>query len=119
MGVKLRLIDHVGQCYVLHERLATPSADWETAVHDVLIPVPLAYETAGLDGFYLKLPYKFKGGEHSRVSGQILTIDGMQWKLVSWHYADGKPWRAGTDNLETHITHVKGFFLKRGATNAM
>ena len=118
-GVRLRLLEQAGQCYVQAEQMAAPTPLWGAAVLDVLIPIPLAYETAGLDGFYLKLPYSYRGGEHPRVNGQTVTIDATQWRQVSWHYADNKRWQSGADNLETHLAHIKGFFFHRGATNAI
>ncbi len=115
----LVLVENSGQCYVRVNGLPAPSPPWNKTEYDVLIPAPLAYETAGLDAFYLRLPYTYKNGDHPRINGPVIKVDGADWRLVSWHYAEGKPWRAGSDNLETHISHVTGFFLHRGAANAM
>ena len=87
---------------------------WDRKNYDILIAVPALYDEVGLDAFYLGLPYAFNGGVHERVSGDIIRIDDREWKLVSWHYADGKTWKKGTDTLESHIMHCKGFMLTRG-----
>ena len=82
-------------------------------------PSRIAYDLGtGLDGFYILLPYSFSGGEHNRVNGQTVTVGGRQWKAVSWHYPDGKQFSSGTDSIESHIVHCRGFFLARGAVNA-
>jgi hypothetical protein len=88
-------------------------------VYDILIPIPIAYDLGtGLDGFYIATPYKFNQGEHNRVNGQMLTHGNIQWRQVSWHYPDNKPFSKGTDTIESHIVHCRGFFLERGAVNA-
>ena len=48
----------------------------------------------------------------------VIEVNSHRWQLVSWHYPDGRPWRRGQDDLETHILHCKGFFFHRGAVNA-
>jgi hypothetical protein len=117
-GVPVDLLSEEGQCYARVMELPAPSPPWDRTRYDILVAVPAAYDFGGLDAFYLGLPYQFEGGTHPRVdNGAIITLEGRQWRLVSWHYADGKPWVRGQDNLASHIEHCKGFFLGRGATN--
>jgi hypothetical protein len=117
-GLKISLVEVAGQWFVVHEGLEAPAPPWGATAHDTAIAVPLVYETAGLDAFYLRLPYTFNGGVHPRVSGPQVKIGDHQWQLVSWHYPDDKRWLQGQDDLANHIEHCRGFFLNRKATNA-
>jgi Prokaryotic E2 family E len=117
-GIKIELVDAVGQCYALASGVDAPVSPWDRASYDILIAIPAAYDDAGLDAFYLGLPYTFKGGTHPRVQGAVIELNGRRWQLVSWHYPEGASWKRGQENLETHTLHCKGFFLQRGAVNA-
>lgn len=118
-GMGIELVSEGVQPYALVRGLKAPSPPWDKVNYDILIPIPIAYDLGtALDGFYLALPYIFNQGEHNRVSGQAVTVGGRQWKLVSWHYPDGKQFRPEVDNIESHIVHCRGFFLERGAVNA-
>jgi Prokaryotic E2 family E len=116
-GVPAELIEVEKQCYVLVRGLEAPSPPWDRGCYDILVAIPAAYDASSLDAFYLALPYKFDGADHPKISGGTVTFDGRQWRLVSWHYPDGKPWTRGQDDLASHLTHCKGFFLHRGALN--
>jgi hypothetical protein len=117
-GLRVELVETAGQCYALASGVDAPSPPWDRASYDILIAIPAGYDDAGLDAFYLGLPYTFKGATHPRVQGAIIETNGRRWQLVSWHYPDGTSWRRGQDNLETHLLHCKGFFFHRGAVNA-
>jgi hypothetical protein len=118
-GVGIALVKLQAQPYVLVRGVEAPSPPWDKPAHDILIPIPVAYDMgAALDGFYLALPYRFQGGDHSRVNGAMIAFDGHDWRLVSWHYPDGRLFRQGVDSIESHIVHCRGFFLERGALNA-
>ena len=117
-GMAVELIELAGQWYAHASSVAVPSPPWNKASFDILIAIPAAYDAANLDGFYVELPCRFGDGEHPRVQGQVIEILGRQWRLVSWHYPDIRPWMQGVDNLDTHIVHCRGFFLHRGAVNA-
>ena len=118
-GTDIELLMEGTQPYVWVRGVSAPSPPWDRATYELLIAIPIAYDLGtGLDGFYMPLPYMFNNGEHNRVNGQNLTIAGRQWRGVSWHYPDGKEFRAGTDTIESHIYHCRGFFLARGALNA-
>lgn len=118
-GIGITLV-HVGvQPYALVRDIESPSPPWGAAKHDILIAIPTAFDFGtALDAFYLALPYGFNGGLHNRVSGQTVSFENRQWQLVSWHYPDGKTFRLGVDNIESHVVHCRGFFLDRGAVNA-
>jgi hypothetical protein len=114
-GCKLEVLDHEGQCYVFVPAIEAPTPPWDRAAYDILIAIPAAYDRGALDAFYLGLPYTHGGATHPRIeNGGIITVNDRQWRAVSWHYLDGKPWVAGKDTLETHVIHCKGFFLSRG-----
>ena len=106
------------QTYV-ESTIQAPAPPWDRSTYTILVAVPVAYRVgAGLDGFYIQLPYKFNDGAHSKVNGATLVADKRTFQLVSWHYADGKEWMQGQDTLETHLVHCRGFFFHRGARNA-
>jgi hypothetical protein len=118
-GAAIELVTQGVQPFVLVGHIEAPSPPWDRPLYDILIAIPVAYDLGtALDGFYIALPYKFQGGEHNRVNGQVVSIRDREWKAVSWHYPDGKPFRLGVDNIESHIVHCRGFFLHRGAVNA-
>ena len=118
-GLSITLVTLGAQPYALVRDIESPAPPWGSAKHDILIAIPNAYDLGtALDAFYLALPYRFQEGMHNRVSGETITIDGRQWQLASWHYPDGKSFRLGVDNIESHIIHCRGFFLERGAQNA-
>ena len=116
-GVDIAILEVAGQCYVLVRFLSVNSPPWDRGKFDILIAVPVTFEQAGLDGFYLCQPHKFNGGSHPRANGETIKVADASWRQVSWHYADGHPWTPGTDSLETHVKHCHGFFSGRGATN--
>jgi len=116
-GMDIQLLDMPGQCYALVKNMEAPVPPWDKDKYDILIVIPAAYPDAALDAFYISLPYTFNGGNHPRVNGGTVEIEDRQWQLTSWHYPDGKPWRRGHDDLDSHITHCRGFFYHRGATN--
>ena len=118
-GTGIELIMGGAQPYAWVRGITAPQPPWDRTTYDILIVIPLAYDLGtGLDGFYIALPYSFDGGEHNRVNGQTLALADRQWRLVSWHYPDGKQFRAAVDTIESHIFHCRGFFLARGAVNA-
>lgn len=116
-GMAIELTELNGQCYALIKGIKTPSPPWNRTEVDILVVIPAAYDAADLDAFYVDLPCDFNSREHPRVQGQVIEHLGRKWRLVSWHYADGRPWVRGQDSLETHIEHCHGFFLHRGAKN--
>lgn len=101
------------QKYVEVRNLSVPSPPWGTGVADILVAVPTTYPTGGLDAFYLGLPFSHSSGSIPNQQ-QIITLDGRNWALISWHYHEGRPWNPLQDNLETHIQHCRGFLLTRG-----
>jgi hypothetical protein len=117
-GITVELVEVGGQCYARVNGVTAPSPPWDRGAYDILIALPLAAGSA-LDAFYLGLPYQYSGSTHRRVCGTVIVFEGRNWQLVSWHYPDGRPWSLGKDDLDSHITHCKGFFFNRGAVNAI
>jgi hypothetical protein len=117
-GMVIRLLEYNRQWYALVGEVVSRAPPWNKDRFDILIAIPAAYDAAELDGFYVELPCTYNGGEHTRIQGTVIELDGRKWRLVSWHYRDGKPWIRGKDSLETHIMQCRGFFLERGAANA-
>jgi len=119
LDVSIELVTQGVQPFALVGGIEAPSPPWDRKLYDILIAIPIAYDLGtALDGFYLALPYKFQNGEHNRINGQVVSVQNRDWKAVSWHYPDGKPFRLEVDNIESHIIHCRGFFLQRGAVNA-
>lgn len=116
-GVAVEAVVADNQCYAMATGLTAPSPPWDSGAYDILVAIPLTYDAGALDAFYIGLPYRFKGGEHPRARGAVITVKDRQWQLVSWHYPDGKPWQRGQDDLASHLMHCRGFFLDRGAVN--
>ena|SRR5271157_5146846 len=118
-GTSIELVTLGVQPFALVGGIEAPCPPWDRKLYDILIAIPVAYDLGtALDGFYLAVPYKFQNGEHNRVNGQVVSVRNRDWKAVSWHYPDGKPFRLEVDNIESHIVHCRGFFLQRGAVNA-
>ncbi len=117
-GIAVRLVENNRQCYALVGGLSSPAPPWNKDRFDILIAIPAAYDAAELDSFYVELPCTFNEKDHPQIQGTIIDVEGRKWRLVSWHYREGKPWVRGKDSLETHIAHCRGFFLQRGLGNA-
>jgi hypothetical protein len=116
-GLDIEVAECDNQCYVVVRTMASPSPPWDKTAYDIAIAIPTAFDDAELNGFYVRLPYEYSGGQHERINGGKINLLNQEWQLVSWHYPDGKPWQPGRDSLETHIVHCRGFFLDRGAVN--
>jgi hypothetical protein len=111
-GVSVRLVTESGQRYVEVRNLAIPSPPWSKSLANILIAVPATYPQGGLDGFYLERNVDCGGTVPNQQS--VVTIEGRSWALISWHYANGRPWDPTRDDLASHIVHCRGFFLRRG-----
>jgi hypothetical protein len=116
-GLPVAIVNIAGQNYAHVQRIAAPSPPWDREEYDILVAIPGAYDAANLDGFYLALPYRFREAAHPRVNGAFVEIGERRFQQVSWHYPDSQPWRRGQDDLETHLSHCRGFFSGRGAIN--
>ena len=118
-GMGVELVIEGAQPFALVGGVGAQAPPWDRAAYDILIAIPVAYDLGtALDGFYISLPYTYQNGEHNRVNGQVVSVRQRQWRAVSWHYPDGKEFRRGVDNIESHIVHCRGFFLARRAVNA-
>ncbi len=103
-----------GQKYVEVRCLSVPSPPWSGANADIMIAVPSSYPQGGLDAFYLG-PGMTQCGTVPRQQSTVVFLD-RTWSLISWHYANNRPWDPRTDDLGTHIEHCRDFFLARGVT---
>lgn len=114
-GSKARLFTFNGQKYVEVEGLAAPSPPWSRNLITILIAIPATYPTSGLDAFYIDMSITHSSGSIPNKSGDAM-IDGRAWGLISWHYANNRPWNPLSDDLSTHIEHCRGALLHRGVT---
>nr|ART39093.1 H518 [uncultured bacterium] len=114
-GIQAQLVAIDGQGYLHVQGVEARGGAWEPEVVEILVGMPMAYDDANLDAFYLKLPYSYKGGGHERVQGAVIQWNDAQWQLVSWHYHEDQPWVPGRDTIASHLVHCMGFFPGRGA----
>ncbi|HZS04818.1 MAG TPA: E2/UBC family protein [Blastocatellia bacterium] len=112
-GVDARLLVIGGQKYVEVQGLLVPSPPWTPCEVSILIAVPATYPTGFLDAFYIEATARHQSGTIPREQSRH-NFDGRWWILVSWHYADHRPWNPRQDDLSTHVEHCRGFFLQRG-----
>jgi hypothetical protein len=111
-GVVARFFTEGGQRYVEVGNLEIPSPPWSGGVCSILIAVPGTYPAGGLDAFYLGQGVSQGGAVPNQQAA--VAIGGRTWGLISWHYAQDRPWNPSRDDLASHIAHCRGFFLKRG-----
>ena len=100
------------QTYVEVRGLEVPSPPWSGALANILIAIPSTYPVGGLDAFYVETTINQNGAIPYQQS--VVTIDKRNWALISWHYANNRPWNPTRDDLASHIAHCRGFFFKRG-----
>jgi hypothetical protein len=112
-GLDARIHKEAGQTYVEIANVRVPSPPWSRPAAPILIPVPATYPASGLDAFYLDETVSHAGGAVPYQQG-IATLIDRRWRLISWHYTVTRPWNAVTDDLSTHVSHCRGFFLTRG-----
>jgi hypothetical protein len=76
-GAIIDLVELNGQCYALTavEAIVPP---WDSEKYEIAIAVPAAFDNAALDGFYMRLPYKWNDKDHPRVNGGVIDINGAQ-----------------------------------------
>ena len=112
-GAIAKLLTVGSQKYVEVANIRVPSPPWGESEATILIAVPATYPSGGLDAFYLGLPFTHSSNSIPKQQ-QIVSIDGRDWALISWHYHESRPWNPLQDDLISHIQHCKGFFLTRG-----
>jgi hypothetical protein len=112
-GLDARIHKEAGQTYVEIANVPLPSPPWSRPTAPILIAVPATYPAPGLDAFYLDETISHAGGAIPYQQG-IATVIDRRWRLISWHYTVTRPWNAATDDLSTHVSHCRGFFLTRG-----
>jgi hypothetical protein len=110
-GESVALLSH-GQQRFVEVLISIPSPPWSSPSARILIAVPPNYPTGGLDAFYVD-PAITINGTIDRAQG-AQPLPGKQWNLISWHYSAKRPWNPRLDDLQSHIAHCKGFFLRRG-----
>jgi hypothetical protein len=112
-GEIAKLVTVGSQKYVEVTNVSASSPPWGKGKATILIAVPATYPSGGLDAFYLGLPFTHSSNSIPQQQ-QVVSIDGSDWALISWHYHESRPWNPLQDDLITHIQHCKGFFLTRG-----
>jgi hypothetical protein len=113
-GFRARFSRDGAQQYVIVEDLGIPTPPWDQAQATIAVAIPVAFPPAALERFYLALPCTRSGSKHPNCNETVRLV-GREWYPVGWHYPDGRPWRWGVDNLESHIRHCHAFFLGRVA----
>jgi hypothetical protein len=111
-GLLVHRID--GQRYVEARLLDIPCPPWSSGTANILVAAPDTFPQGGLDAFYLESGVTQNGAVPRQQS--TAGFLGRSWSLISWHYANNRPWDPLIDDLGTHIEHCRGFFLARGVT---
>lgn len=111
-GFAARLLVEGGQRYIEIENFAIPSPPWSAPVCAILVAVPGTFPAGGLDAFYL-VQGVHQGGAVPNQQAPV-PIGVRSWGLISWHYAQDRPWNPSRDDLASHLAHCRGYFLKRG-----
>jgi len=104
-----------GQKYVEVRKIPIDGSVWNMAEANILIAVPSNYNIGGLDGFYIEdglLLANNQAHQRTRHQGVCVILD-RNWRIVSWHYQQNKPW-SSSDTIVTHVHHCRLFF-KQGA----
>ena len=112
-GFNARLVSDGGQTYAQISNLGVPSPPWSRSTAAIMIAVPATYPVSGLDAFYLEDALSHSSGAVPYQQNTV-QIAGRAWRLISWHYTLSRPWNPSTDDLATHLSHCRGFFLTRG-----
>ena len=72
------------------------------------IKMPNDYSSgAALDMFFTDTLVKRTDGKPIKALTEAAVFNGTKWWQWSRHYPKGTKWRAGTDNLGTHISFVQ------------
>ena len=111
-GLTGRLVSENGQLFVEVSGIEIPSPPWSGSSATIAIAVPNSYPHGGLDGFYLEKTVHQNGSIPYQQSS--VNLCGRTFVLISWHYAAGREWNPGRDDLASHVAHCRGYFLKRG-----
>jgi hypothetical protein len=111
-GFAARFFVEGGQRYVEIGNLEIPSPPWSAPVCAILIAVPGTYPSGGLDAFYLAQGVHQGGAVPNQQAA--VPVGGRSWGLISWHYAQDRPWNPSRDDLGSHLAHCRGYFLRRG-----
>lgn len=112
-GQDIHMFSENGQRYV-ETTVDIPTPSWSKSKARILLAIPSTYPTAGLDAFYVEDGVT-TGGTLPRKQS-VATITASSWNLISWHYTTKRPWNSRIDDLQSHITHCRGFFLARGVS---
>ena len=75
---------------------------YRPATTDLMLLIPADYPAAGIDMFYFD-PGIARNDRRDIGALEIETHFNRNWQRWSRHY----DWRAGVDNVATHITYVK------------
>jgi hypothetical protein len=76
----------------------------------VALSIPSMYPDAQIDMAYFSPSLQRKDGKPINAANQNQLIGGKNWQRWSRHRTAENQWRAGTDNLSTHLTQVKNWF---------
>ena len=76
------------------------------------IRMETGYPAAALDMVYLHPPLARKDGKPIGATQASQALDGKQFQRWSRHRTAANPWRAGFDNLGTHICLVEDWLAR-------
>jgi hypothetical protein len=76
------------------------------------IRITTNYPTAGLDMVYFHPSLARVDGIHIRAIEGTVVIDSLTFQQWSRHRTAANPWRAGLDNISTHLGLVEDWLLR-------
>lgn len=95
---------------LLHEFLA-PTGYTVSSV-TVAVQIPGTYPPGALDMAYFHPPLIRSDGKRIPNTEQVQSIAGVQYQRWSRHRSGENPWRAGVDNIATHLSLVERWLEK-------
>ncbi|KGK89157.1 hypothetical protein DP73_11405 [Desulfosporosinus sp. HMP52] len=85
---------------------------YNTRVVDAAVMIPSDYEICGLDMVYIKPALHRTNGVRIGATDYNETIRGELYQRWSRHRTSQNPWRAGLDNIGTHLDLVEEWLLR-------
>jgi hypothetical protein len=100
-----------GSCWVLIHEFPT-HAGYNVEKAMAAIRIESGYPAAALDMVYFHPPLARKDGKPIGATQASQALDGKQFQRWSRHRTAANPWKAGFDNLGTHICLVEDWLTR-------
>jgi len=103
-GVEWEVIpDGAGACIVIKD-FAINAAKYDREKVQLMVCIPLGYNNAKLDNFYVDPPLRLRGTNGYPPQAEVMESHaGREWQRFSRHFP---AWRAGIDTLSSFWPHI-------------